>query len=112
MLLKLAVTSPRASPAFLVTLVSMQAMGYDPWSEKEVEMARKLNIPWDLRGPLQDDPKLADCGTWKGQKMRSSGRLSSRGGSKGWYKKMGKVWKFSGHSWYYSRDNQEGRSMH
>ena len=76
---------------------------YDPDNLWESEVAKDLQLPWDLRGPRDGRP------SWKGQALRpSSGRYANRGG---WKKRVMKVYRASGRDEYYSLANPNGPNV-
>ncbi len=81
----------------------MQNTEYDPWAENEPEIARKLDMHWQFRGPLAEDAEY-----WGNQKRRANGRFSNNGGFK---KRAQLVFNASARDFYFSLSNPSGPTI-
>jgi hypothetical protein len=95
----------------IVLSACRQARGYDPWSPREAQIAKELNMPWDCRGPGADDEWVKLGYWWRCQQPRPDGSCRTRGGKKMFLKKAAKVFRLSGYQYRFSNDNPQG-GMH
>lgn len=84
----------------LVCVSPYQEKAYDPDGEWESDVAKELQLPWDLRGPVDGRP------VWKKQAYRpNTGRYANRGG---WAKRVATIYKASGRDVWFSSKNPYG----
>ena len=80
----------------------LQNTEYDPFAPNHKEVARRLQLPWDVVGPMMHEgATVHDNQKWR----PNSGRFASAGGYK---KNQQLIYNASGRKWFFSYHNPKG----